>query len=155
MELVARHRIIAALEAESKRDVLAEFARAAAADLGVAADTVLDALLAREQLGTTGIGDGIAIPHAKVPNLKEIVVFFGRSPRGISFDAVDNRAVHLFFVLLAPEDPGVPYLATLARLSRLLQQPELRTSLLQTEAEDELYELLHACGKQEPCLSAS
>jgi len=155
MELVARHRIIAALEAESKRDVLAEFARAAAADLGVAADTVLDALLAREQLGTTGIGGGIAIPHAKVPNLEEIVVFFGRSPRGISFDAVDNRAVHLFFVLLAPEDPGVPYLATLARLSRLLQQPELRADLLQAETADGLYRLLHDHASGAVCPSPS
>ena len=140
--MIAPHRIIAALRAESKREVLAEFARAAAADLGIPADAVLDALSGRERLGSTGIGDGIALPHARVPQLSEIVVFFGRSPRGIPFDAVDKRPVHLFCVLLAPVTAGDGYLATLATLSRLLQRAELRAELLQTDTAEGLHRLL-------------
>ncbi len=142
MDRIAPHRIIAALEAESKRDVLAELAQAAAAELGVAADTVLDALIGREQLGSTGIGDGIALPHAKLPGLSEIVVFFGRSPRGIPFEAVDNRPVHLFFVLLAPEEPGRAYLDALSTLAGLLRRAELRAALLQADTAEALARLL-------------
>ncbi len=145
MELVARHRIIPALRGEGKKEVLLEVAQAAARELGMDAAGIHAALLDREKMGTTGIGDGIAIPHAKVPGLTEIVVYFARSPRGVPFGAVDNRAVHLFFVLLAPEDPGAPYLSCLARLSRVLKDPAVRDRLMQAENTEDLYGVLASC----------
>ncbi len=144
MDRIAPRRIIAALEAEGKQEVLAEFAQAAAAELGLSAGTVFDALAGRERLGSTGIGHGVALPHARIAGLSEIAVFFGRSPQGIPFDAVDNRPVHLFFVLLAPEEPGPAYLDALSSLAGLLRQQELRAALLQAGTADALSRLLRA-----------
>jgi PTS system nitrogen regulatory IIA component len=95
-------------------------------------------LLEREELGSTGIGDGIAIPHGKLPAIKKIIVCFGRSVNGVAFDAVDNRPTHLFFLLIAPEAAAAPYLSSLAELSRFLKNSQTRSRLLLAEDTDEI-----------------
>jgi len=142
MELVARENIIANLEASTKKEALIELAQKAAATLQLDETTVFDALCDREHMGSTGIGEGIALPHAKIPSLDHIVIFFARSNNGIAFDALDNRAVHLFFLLLAPENPASPYLSNLARLSKTLKDSQMREKLLQAENGDSIYTAL-------------
>jgi len=91
---------------------------------------VLGILLERERLGSTGIGDGIAIPHGKLRNLDQPLLAFGRSRRGVDFKALDGRPVKLFFLLIAPEEAIGLHLKMLARISRILKDPAVRTRLL-------------------------
>ena len=99
-------------------------------------------LLEREKLGSTGIQDGVAIPHGKFKTLPYMVVLFGRSMKGIDFQAFDNKPTHLFFVLLAPEEATSEHLKLLARLSRLLKKQSLREALLQAKDAEEIYQTL-------------
>ena len=102
----------------------------------------IQVLLEREKLGSTGIGEGIAIPHGKLPDLKNVVCAFGRSRPGIDFEAVDNRPVHLFFLLLAPENSAGEHLKALARISRLLKDNHFRQRLLEAKDKKEIYEII-------------
>jgi PTS system nitrogen regulatory IIA component len=96
-------------------------------------------LLDREMLGSTGIGHGVAIPHGRLKGLDEILLVFGRSPEGVEFDAHDGAPVNLFFLLVAPEDSAGLHLKTLARISRIVKNPECRQALLGSEDRDTLY----------------
>jgi PTS system nitrogen regulatory IIA component len=100
------------------------------------------ALLDREKLGSTGIENGIAIPHAKVPGLEEIIVACGKSDGGLDFDAHDSRATHLFFVLLAPEHSTGIHLKVLARLSRLLKEQRIRNKLIEAREAQDMYNII-------------
>ena len=93
-------------------------------------ETVYQVLQERERLGSTGIGDGVAIPHGKLRMAKDLVLVFGRSSRGVDFDALDGRKVHIFFLLLAPEEAFGFHLKMLGRISRILKDREVRKSLL-------------------------
>jgi PTS system nitrogen regulatory IIA component len=105
-------------------------------------DEVLRLLLERERLGSTGIGAGIAIPHAKLQHMGKPRVIFGRSKTGIAYDALDGRPVHLFFLLVADTDSVDVYLKLLARLSRLLKDRALRGRLLEATDADSLYAII-------------
>lgn len=94
------------------------------------AERVLNALLGREKLGSTGVGEGVAIPHAKLPGLSRLVACFGRVPQGVPFAAVDEQPVKLVFMLLVPENSAGAHLKALARVSRLLKNPAFRVRLL-------------------------
>ncbi len=87
------------------------------------AEAAFAALIERERLGSTGVGDGVAIPHAKVPGLRRILAAFGRSPDGIDFESIDARPAHLFFAILAPDNSVGAHLSLLARISRVCQTP--------------------------------
>lgn len=104
---------------------------------------VLEVLQEREKLGSTGVGNGVAIPHGKVHGLKNIICIFGRSVKGIDFQSHDQKPAHLFFAVLAPENAVGNHLQTLARLSRLLKGEEIRQHLLEIPS-DELYNYLIA-----------
>lgn len=99
---------------------------------------ILAILSEREQIGSTGIGDGVAIPHGKLNNLSQIEICFGRSFGGVPFGAADNKPVHLFFLVLAPTDSSGPYLKTLARIARFLKSPHTRSRLLHAENSAEI-----------------
>ena len=103
------------------------------------ADELVEILLDREVLGSTGIGHGVAIPHGRLGGLNEILLVFGRSLEGIDFDAHDGEPVRLFFLLVAPEDSAGLHLKTLARISRIVKNPECRKVLLDTDDRDTLY----------------
>jgi len=100
---------------------------------------LVNILLDREMLGSTGIGHGVAIPHGRLGGLKDILLVFGRSKEGIEFDSRDGEPVNLFFLLVAPEDSAGLHLKTLARISRVIKNPEIREELLKSEDKGTLY----------------
>jgi PTS system nitrogen regulatory IIA component len=130
-DLVARERVLIGLRPGGKRQLLQELANEAGAACGLDPKLVLELLIQREKLGTTAVGDGIAIPHAKVPGLSKLVGFFARLARPVDFDALDDRPVDLVFVLLAPENAGADHLKALARIARVLRDPALCAQLRQ------------------------
>ena len=103
---------------------------------------VIEGLQQREKLGSTGIGDGLAIPHGKISSLDEIVVAFGRSKKGVDFDSLDGKPVHIFFLLLAPENSVGQHLKTLARISKMLKTANFRQKLIETDSKRDLYKLI-------------
>lgn len=130
-ELLDIDAISAELTSHDKIEVLAELVdllRRIQPDLDAA--ELLAVLIEREELGSTGIGDGIAIPHGKLKGLDRLLMAFGRKKAGIDFDAMDNRPAHLFFLLLAPESEATLHLKALARISKLLRKEDVRRQLL-------------------------
>ena len=105
-------------------------------------EAMLHVLLEREKLGSTGIGDGIAIPHGKLAGLDEMVVAFGRSREGIDFEAMDGKPVHLFFLLMAPENSAGQHLKALAKISRMLKDAGFRKNLLEAKTHDDLVRII-------------
>ncbi|HEY5974349.1 MAG TPA: PTS sugar transporter subunit IIA [Geobacteraceae bacterium] len=123
--------IVPELAATTKAEVLAEFASLVTAGFPeLECEVVVRTLQEREKLGSTGIGDGIAIPHGKLKGLERLILAFGRSRTGVDFNSLDGRKVHLFFLLLAPEDASGLHLKALARISRLMKDPAVRTGLM-------------------------
>ncbi len=121
-----------ALSAATKDEVLAELAaRVEENHPGLKQQELLQILQERERLGSTGIGDGIAIPHGKLREARELVMVFGRSRSGVDFNALDGRPVYLFFLLVAPDDAIGIHLKMLARISRILKDPTVRKALLE------------------------
>jgi len=123
--------LIPELKSKNKNDVVRELAEAVShAEPSIGVTELVQILLEREKLGSTGIGSGVAIPHGKIPNLDHIVAAFGRSKPGIDFDSQDGEPAHLFFVLVAPENTAGLHLKALAKLSRLLKDPHFRDKLM-------------------------
>lgn len=139
-DMFKKEYIIEALKAKSKRAVLAELSEIFTRDhAGIQSEAMIEVLLEREKLGSTGIGDGIAIPHGKLKGLESLVISFGRSREGIDFDSIDGRPAHIFFLLMAPESSTGQHLKALAKISRMLKDPEFRNDLLSAKNADELY----------------
>jgi nitrogen PTS system EIIA component len=126
------------LKATSKHEVLAEMTDALRRAEGrLNRDEIIKVLQERERLGSTGIGDGVAIPHGKLKDLDRLLISFGRSRAGVDFDSMDGRPTHLFFLLIAPEESVGIHLKTLARISKLLKNPAVRQRL-QAESDPQL-----------------
>jgi len=104
-------------------------------------DSVAKVVLEREELGTTGIGEGIAVPHGKSDAVDKLVAAFGRSEKGINFESIDNQPVHLLFLLVAPIDSAGPHLMALARISRLLKNKDFREELINAEGKSEILKM--------------
>ena len=134
--------IIPALSARNKEEVLAELAQNVI-DRYPSLDrqNFIQILNEREKLGSTGIGDGIAIPHGKLKQVNELVCAFGRSPEGVDFNSLDGRPVHLFFLLIAPENAAAIHLKALARISRILRDPAVRTKLMAADGAEEIFRI--------------
>jgi len=126
--------ILPELKATTKQHVLEEIVEQLAAVQSIDADELLKALLEREKLGSTGIGNGIAIPHGKLSGLSDIILVFARSTAGVPFEAIDGKLIHLFFLLVPPAHSTGGHLKALARLSRLLKNEEFRQALLNAPA---------------------
>lgn len=122
-DLIRPEGIFPSLAAKSKKHALQELSASAAVLTGLPERDIFDTLLQRERLGSTGIGQGIAIPHGKLAGLKEMVGLFAHLKQPVNFDAVDGEPVDLVFVLLAPESAGADHLKALARISRFLRLP--------------------------------
>jgi len=130
-ELLAPEAIMPEMSASIKDDALVELTDALlASGCDLNREEVLRILQERENLGSTGIGDGVAIPHGKLKNLDQLVMSFGRSRSGVDFDSMDGKPAHLFFLLVAPEESVGIHLKTLARISKLLKDQEVRQQLL-------------------------
>ncbi len=121
--------VVPSLKAHCKREALSGLAERAAALTGVAAQSIEDALMSREQLGSTGVGHGVAIPHGKIEGLGEIVGVLARLAAPVDFEALDNEPVDLVFLLLAPADATAAHLKALAKVSRLLRESAVREAL--------------------------
>jgi PTS system nitrogen regulatory IIA component len=134
--------VLASVKASGKKALLAELASKAAAIFKVDERRLFDRLLERERLGSTGIGGGIAIPHARLSTLAKPVGLFARLAQPIDFEAIDERPVDIVFLLAAPEGAGADHLKALARVSRLLRDRNLVEKLRATEKADALYALL-------------
>jgi PTS system nitrogen regulatory IIA component len=141
-DLLTPEAVIPSLKAKSKKEALQELAERAATANGLAARDVLETLLQRERLGSTGVGRGIAIPHGRLVALKSIYCLFARLEAPIDFDALDNEPVDLIFLLLAPEHAGADHLKALARISRLLREPASIEKLRASQDRAALYSVL-------------
>jgi PTS system nitrogen regulatory IIA component len=142
-DIITRDGIILDLKScQSKRQVLKELARHAAAALGLDEQHLLDALMERERLGTTGIGHGIAIPHARLAEVDRLVGLFARLEQPVDFESLDDQPSDLIFLLLAPDSADAESLKALARISRVLRDPALRQRLRQERDRDAVYRLL-------------
>jgi PTS system nitrogen regulatory IIA component len=141
-DLIKRDRVIARLRATSKKQALQELAQRAAEITGQPEKAIFNVLMKRERLGTTGVGNGVAVPHGKLASLDRLYGLFARLAHPIEFESIDDRPVDLIFVLLAPESSGADHLKALARVSRLLRDRTTCEKLRATEDEDALYALL-------------
>lgn len=141
-DLVALQAIIPALKANSKKQALQEISARAAELIGRGEREIFDVLIQREKLGSTAVGNGIAIPHGKLPKLDRIFGAFARLDRPIDFEALDGQPVDLIFVLLAPEQAGADHLKALARIARVLRDTELANKLRDARDPDSIYAVL-------------
>lgn len=121
-DLIPADAVVASLKAKNKKQLLQELSARAARLTGLEERYIFDALLQRERLGSTGLGQGIAIPHGKFAGLKQIVGIFARLDNPVDFDAVDGEPIDIVFLLLAPEGAGADHLKALARVSRFLRE---------------------------------
>jgi nitrogen PTS system EIIA component len=132
--------VLVDLKGETKEQVLKELVFALKEEhLVEDEEEAIRVILERENLGSTGIGDGVAIPHGKMQGLPSMLCAFGRSVKGVPFDAVDRQPVHIFFLLLAPEETTGLHLKMLSRISRILRDAPFRRRLLEQANSPELY----------------
>jgi len=141
-DLLSPDAILATLRVNGKKQALQEMSERAAQVSGLAAREIFDALLQRERLGSTGVGDGIAIPHGKLAKCDRIFGIFARLERAIDFEALDGLPVDLIFLLIAPESAGADHLKALAGIARVLRDSAIAAQLRATRDASALYSLL-------------
>jgi len=139
-EIITIDKIIPELRAKDKKGVLGELAEVITSHhRGIDKGTLVKVLVEREHLGSTGIGDGVAIPHGKLNTVGSPIVSFGRSKRGLDFDSMDGQPAYLFFLLLAPENSSGVHLQVLTRIAKMLKKSAFRKELMQAETREDLY----------------
>lgn len=141
-DIVAQNAIIPALKVNNKKQALQELAARAAELTGQSERAILEILLQREKLGSTAVGNGVAIPHGKLPKLGNLFGLFARLERPINFEALDGHPVDLIFLLLAPESAGADHLKALARVARILRDSETTRKLRELDRADAIYAVL-------------
>jgi PTS system nitrogen regulatory IIA component len=143
IDLLDKNAILPDMAATTKLAVLEELAATLVPGTdGLDLDTVVEVLMERERLGSTGIGDNVAIPHGKLTNLSGLKLAFGRSLKGVNFDSMDGKPSHLFFLLLAPVNSAGLHLKALAKISRMLMSAAFRENLMQAAQGQDIYQLL-------------
>ena len=141
-DLISSDVVVANLKATSKKQVLQDLSRRASESTGLHERAIFDVLMERERLGTTGVGNGIAIPHGKLPDLGRLHGYFARLEQPVDFQSIDERPVDLIFLLLAPESAGADHLKALAKISRVLRDGNICEKLRGTDTSDALYAIL-------------
>jgi len=142
-EILTPECIISDLKAHDKKGALEELSGIITAqEPSLNKGYLLQVLLERERLGSTGIGEGIALPHGKVRKLDRLLVSFGRSLEGLSFDSIDEQPVYLFFLLVAPENSAGAHLQALAKISRFLKDNRFRQRLMDAKSSEEIYNII-------------
>ena len=136
--------VLADLTGHTAAEVLAELCRPVAQAHGLDAGKLVQVLLDREKLGSTGVGDGVAIPHGKLAGLPALVATFGRSRGGVEFRAADGKPAKLFFTLFAPENSAGAHLKALSRVSRIFRIPAFREAILAAPSAEEIHRLILA-----------
>lgn len=149
LDILNKDCIISELHSQNKKEVLKELTGALLSFKGnLDKEALVEVLLERERLGSTGIGDGIAIPHGKIQDLDELILSFGRSTQGIEFDSMDGRPTHLFFLLIAPENSAGIHLRALAKISRLLKSAHFRQRLMEAGNREEIFQVIQEEDKE-------
>jgi nitrogen PTS system EIIA component len=141
-DLLSPEGVLPSLKAKDKKQLLQHLADKASQITRVPSARILETLVERERLGTTGVGQGIAIPHGRLSEIKKITGIFARLETPIEFEAVDNQPVELVFMLLAPEGAGADHLKALARVSRLLRNQAACEKLRKAGSAEALYAIL-------------
>lgn len=148
LDILDKQMIIPQLASTSKEGVLRELIRVIAhVEKQVDENRLMEILLERESLGSTGIGEGVAIPHGKSKDVKRLLASFGRSLAGMDFQAMDGKPTHLFFLLVAPENSKGTHLKALARISRLMKDNVFRKRLMEVSSGEEIYSLFSAADE--------
>jgi len=141
-KLIKPNAVFTGVDAHSKKHAIQEISAAAARVTGLPERAIFDTLLQRERLGSTGIGNGIAIPHGKLVDLGELTGLFFRLAEPINFESLDDQPVDLVFALLAPEDAGADHLKALAKIARILRAPQMVDELRDADTRGEVHALL-------------
>lgn len=147
-DLLAPGAVVAGVKTTSKKQLLSILAAHAGTLIDIDERRILEAIQERERLGSTGLGGGVAIPHAKLPGLQAVIGVFMQLETPVDFDSLDGKPVDLVFLLLAPEDAGAEHLKALARVSRLFRDQATLAKLRGSSSSDALYALLAAYGQQ-------
>ena len=143
LDILPRESIIVDIQGATKREVLEELSEAVVRQKPfIDQGRLMEVLLERERLGSTGIGDGIAIPHGKMKELDQLALSFGRSPQGVDFESMDGKPAHLFFLLVAPENCAGVHLRALAKIARLLKNTPVRKRLGTAQSQDEVFSII-------------
>ncbi len=144
-EILERQAVVADLQGQTKPELLRELCHPLALlHAGLSEERLLQTLLDRERLGSTGLAEGVAIPHGKLKGLPKLIGGFGRSLAGVDFDALDKNPTHLFFVIFAPEAAGGDHLRALARVSRLFRSTQFRERVMDAPDGAAIYDLVLA-----------
>ena len=142
-DILKKEHIIKELDSRDKKNVLDELSSFLENEGEITnKENLLAALIGREKLGSTGIGENVAIPHAKISEIDKIITVFGRSKNGVEFESLDQKPVNFIFLVIAPENSTGQHLKALARISRLFKNPSLRESVLRTNEVDQIYSIL-------------
>jgi len=142
-EIIAEDGIIPDLRAKDKKEVLEELAETIVShEPSLDKNALVKVLLERERLGSTGIGDGVAIPHGKFHGVKRPIISFGRSRKGLDFDSMDGEPAYLFFLLVAPENSASIHLKALAKIAKILKNSAFRKILLEAPTRKALYKTI-------------
>ncbi|MEA2039155.1 MAG: PTS sugar transporter subunit IIA [Thermodesulfobacteriota bacterium] len=142
-EIIAEDNVLPELKSVDKRGVLEELAGVISNhEPSIDQGALVSVLLERERLGTTGIGDGVAIPHGKLSGIRRPIISFGRSKNGLDFDSIDGEPAHLFCLLIAPENSSGVHLQVLARIAKVLKSSALRKKLMGADTRKELYQVI-------------
>ena len=142
-DIINKNNVIPALKAKDKKGVLEELAESMASqELSVEKNALVKILMEREQLGTTGIGDGVAIPHGKLNTIDRPLISFGRSKDGLDFDSMDGQPSYLFFLLVAPDNSSGVHLQILAKIAKLLKNSAFRKELMDAAGREELHQTI-------------
>ena len=145
MDILVEGAVVLDVESKEKRGILEQLSRSlAAAEPAVDAQRLLEVLVERESLQSTGIGDGVAIPHGKMPGLPRLLASFARSREGVDFESIDGQPTHLFFLLVVPEHSGGMHLKALARISRFFRDAGFRKTLLEAETRADVVRAIEA-----------
>jgi nitrogen PTS system EIIA component len=142
LDALPKEAIIVDLKAIDKKGVLEELVVPIANIAGIEREELVKVLMEREQLGSTGIGEGIGIPHGKIRGLESLILGFGRSQKGVDFDSMDGMPAHIFFLLITPENSTGLHLKLLARISRILKNDPFKEKLLHATSREEIYSII-------------
>jgi PTS system nitrogen regulatory IIA component len=141
-DLIGPEDVEVGFRATCKKQVLEDMAEAASRKTGIDSQEIFDTLVEREKLGSTGVGNGIAIPHGKLASLESLVALVAILDKPVDFDSVDDQPVDIVFMLLAPENAGADHLKALARVARVLREPDTLVKMREASEKSTVYELV-------------
>src|SRR3989339_772562 len=142
LDVLRKETILTDLKSKDKKGVIEELVASISQVTGKNSNELVQVLLERERLGSTGIGGGIGIPHGKLANLESLIMGFGLSRKGVDFESIDGRPAHLFFILLTPENSTGLHLKLLSRISRLLKNESFKKKLMKATDSNQVYSII-------------